>query len=332
MNKIQKALVSLTRSALSHQTAALKEPFTDKDYKKLYSLAKHNRVSALCLDGIRQLPESQQLGKQLLTRWESHVDAIEKLYRKKENAMQTLIGTFNEKEIACMVFKGFSISRLYPEPSHREFGDIDIYLYKDYAKGNMALTKKGIDVDTGHHRARCHIQDIPVEIHASFLHNINSSFEKELEITAQKVREENNVSPLYLPPLHNAAYIAHHASQNFFSNDYNIRLRTLCDWAAVLKGEGTEWQYRDMKRLLRHTRERNMADMLTRLCHQWYGNVSRNVLQQLTPFTYKTERLFVKAIFAKKYQNCNDMWKWVRNLCLHFKRLRFKPLRRRIKK
>ena len=333
MNKIQKTLVSLTKSALFGTDARLAEPLTDKDYEKLYRCAKLNGVLALCLDGIQHLPADQQPGKELKMTWAANVAAIEKRYTQKQQTLQTLLEIFRPENIACMIFKGFSISRLYPEPSHREFGDLDIYLYKDYMKGNTALRRKGINVHTdNHHHAQCRINGILVENHAAFLHNSNSTFEKELEQTAQKVRESQPESPLFLPPLHHAAYIAHHASQHFFTNDCNIRLRTVCDWAVILQDEGKGWQYHELKRLLRHTRENNMADMLTTLCHHWYGNISRDTRKQLAPFSERTERLFTKAVFAKKYQRKDERRKWVRYLGHLYKQFRFKPLRRSLTK
>ena len=333
MNKIQNTLVSLTKMALFNSTSKLPVELSAKDYEKLYACAKQNGVLALCLDGIETLPETVQPAKTLKIQWSANVASIEKRYAQKEQALAMLLETFNQEKIACVVFKGFSISRLYPKPNHREFGDLDIFLFKDYMKGNTALRRKGINVHTdNHHHAQCRVNGVLVENHVSFLHNSNSSFEKELEQTAQKVRETQTENPLYLPPLHHAAYVAHHASQHFFTNDCNIRLRTICDWAAILQGEGSEWKYSDLKRMLRHTREYRMADMLTTVCHHWYGNVSHETRKRLAHFSARTERLFVKSIFAKKYQRKDEKRKWVRYLGHLYKQIRFKPLRRSLSK
>lgn len=332
MNKTQKTLVSLTKSALFGTDALLPEPFTAKYYEKLYHCAKLNGVLALCLDGIQHLPDSRQPGKELKMCWVANVAAIEKRYRQKEQALQTMLDIFRPENITCMIFKGFSISRLYPEPSHREFGDIDIYLYNDCMKGNTVLQQKGIRIQTGDHHSQCIINGILVENHATFLHDGSSAFEKELERTAEKVREKNCESPLFLPPLQHAAYIVHHASQHFFTNDCNIRLRTICDWAVIMKDEGRSWQYHDLKQMLRQTRECNMADMLTTICRHWYGGISQETAEQLAPFTSRTVRLFAKAIFAKKYHRKDERRKWVRYLGHIYKQVIFSPLRRTLSK
>ena len=332
MKKVQKTLVLMTRAALQNEGAKLHEPLSSKEFKALYKCAKLNGVLALCLDGVQMLPAVDQPEKPLKLQWGANVAAIEKRYREKEEALHTLLETFRPENIRCLVFKGFSISRHYPVPSHREFGDLDIYLFKDYQRGNAAIARKGINVHTdNHHHAQCRINGILVENHAAFLHNSNSSFEKELEQTALKARDAQTEDPLFLPPLYHAADFAHHASQHFFCNDCNIRLRSICDWAVILKGEGTEWRYSDLKRILRHRRESNMADMLTLLCHRWYGNVSRETRKQLKPFSERTVRLFVKAIFAKKYQRKDEKRKIVRYIGHIYKQIRFKSLRRKLK-
>lgn len=333
MNKVQNTLVSLTKSALFGTALNLPEPLTASEYEELYHCAKHNGVMALCLDGIQRLPESHQPDKVLKMKWIANVGAIEKRYADKQKALDMLMDILRPDDIACMVFKGFSISRLYPVPSHREFGDLDIFLYKDYSRGNTAFRKNGIHVNTeNHHHAQCRINGILVENHAAFLHNSNSTFERKLEQIAQKVREEQQESPLFLPPLHHAAYIAHHASQHFFTNDCNIRLRTICDWAVILQGEGKDWHYSDLKKLLQHTRETRMADIMTTICQHWYGNVSHDTRKQLKTFSERNKNLFIKAIFAKKYQRKDEKRKWVRYLGHIYKQIVFKPLRKALSK
>jgi hypothetical protein len=333
MNLVQEALVSLTKSALFGTKANMPDNFTDKNYDKLYAYAKQQAVLAICMDGLQGLPEKEQPAGKLKEHWLSSVSDIEKSYAEKEKVLALLLDTFSKENISFMIYKGFSICRLYPKPHHREFRDIDLYLFKDYMKGNTALRRKGFNMHTAeHHYSFCHINGIRVENHASFLRNINSSFEKTLEQAAQTVKDTQPDSPLYLPALHQAAHIAHHASQLFFSGDYNIRLRTICDWAITLQDEGKSWHYGDLKHMLHHTRENRMADLLTTICHHWYGNVSHDTCKQLRPFSNRTIRLFEKSIFAKKYQRKEEKRTWVRSIGRLYKKIRFKPLRRALSK
>ena len=75
-----------------------------------------------------------------------------------------------------------------------------------------------------------------------------------------------------------------------------------------------------------------MADIMTTLCHHWYGNVSHETRKQLRTFSERNKKLFIKAIFAKKYQRKDERRKWVRYFGHIYKQIVFKPLRRALSK
>ena len=51
--------------------------------------------------------------------------------------MNDLAGRWKLQGCRVMVMKGQANGAFYPRPDHRSPGDIDCYLYDDYAKGNM---------------------------------------------------------------------------------------------------------------------------------------------------------------------------------------------------
>lgn len=328
MNSIQKTLVSLTAAALFSQKAALPKSFSAEDFDSLYRCARENGVLALCLDGIQQLPAGQQPPKNRYLKWVANVAYIEKRYAQKRKVLDFLLETYRARGIRCLTFKGFSVSRLYPVPNHREFGDLDIYLFDQYAQGNQAVSDKGIQIqgDDAHH-AQYHIDGILVENHPHFLHT-SSRLEEKLEAAAWNVREKQEEDPLFLPPLEQAAYIACHTAQHFFSNDCNIRLRALCDWAVILKEEGKNWHYTDLQDLLKDTKAESLADLMTLCCHQWYGQVSAQALSRIETFPTRIQKLFQKTVFAPKYQKKDEKRKWKRYWGHLYKQLHFASLRR----
>ena len=332
MNKIQQALVSLTNAALFHNEAVLPDNFRGKDYPKLYTCAKKNGVLALCLDGILQLPAGQQPPKELKLQWAANVISIEKNYDRKQQALDKLTDIFRAENIPCLVFKGFALSRLYPQPKHREFGDLDIFLPKHYDKGNIAMEKQGIHVHSGHHHTQFHINRVLVENHSAFLHDSHSSTERRLEFSAENEQETHpGQYPLYFPSLHQAVHFADHTAQHFFSNDCNIRLRTLCDWALILRDEGRDWEYTELKAWLAHSEAGHLADMMTAVCTEWFGcTLSKKERHYVKPFSSRTRRRFTEAVFAKKYSKKDEPRRLVRyaaHLCKYF---RFSKMRKKI--
>lgn len=334
MNNIQQAIVSLTKAALFHEEVSLPKDFKGKDYAKLYTCAKRNGVLALCLDGIQRLPDTQQPPKQLKLQWAANVLAIEKNYDHKQQALNRLIDIFKPYGIPCLVFKGFALSRLYPQPKHREFGDLDIFLPKHYDKGNMAVEKQGIRVHSGHHHAQFHIDRVLIENHSVFLHESHSTLERRLELCAEnECKNHPGESLVFFPPLQQAAHFVHHAAQHFFSNDCNIRLRTLCDWALILQDEGSIWEFAELKQWLRHTEAGHLADMMTAICMEWYGcKLSKEGMHHLKPFSKRTRKRFIEAIFAKKYQKKDEPLRIIRYIAHTCKYFRFSKMRKKISK
>lgn len=332
MNKIQQALVSLTNAALFHNEAVLPDNFRGKDYPKLYTCAKKNGVLALCLDGILQLPAGQQPPKELKLQWAANVISIEKNYDRKQQALDKLTDIFRAENIPCLVFKGFALSRLYPQPKHREFGDLDIFLPKSYDKGNIAVEKQGMHVHTGHHHAQFHLDHILVENHSVFLHESHSALERKLEFSAENECETHpGEYPVYFPPLQQAAHFVHHAAHHFFSNDCNIRLRTLCDWTLILQGEGRDWTYAELKQWLRHTEAGHLADMMTAVCMDWYGcGLSKEGHRHVKPFPSRTRKRFIESVFAKKYNRKDEPRRIVRYFAHIGKHFRFSRMRKQI--
>lgn len=56
---------------------------------------------------------------------------------------------WSEAGIRMMLMKGLAIGSYYPEPKHRCPGDIDCYLFEDYAKGNEVAKEWADKVDEG---------------------------------------------------------------------------------------------------------------------------------------------------------------------------------------
>lgn len=335
MNSIQQALVILTKAALfQEKEAALPEALGKRDYRKLYTCARRNGVLALCMDGIQLLPPEQQPPKELKLQWAANVVAIEKNYDRKQQALEKLMDIFRPLNIYCLVFKGFALSRLYPQPKHREFGDLDIYLPKNYDKGNIAVEKQGIHVHSGHHHAQFHMDHILVENHSVFLHERHSTLERKLELSAENEAENHPEQfPLFFPPLQQAAHFVHHAAHHFFSNDCNIRLRTLCDWALILQDEGKIWEYAELKQWLRHTEAGHLADMMTAVCMEWYGcELTKEGHHHVKPFSKRTRKRFIQAVFAKKYSRKDEPRRIVRYLAHICKYFHFSKMRKKIAK
>ncbi len=247
---------ALLRASL-HERETETAPFrdcTDEEWRQCHRLAVDQGVMALAWDGVTKLPADLQPPLAVKLAWAVAVERYEKRYVHYCRAVDELSRFYAHHGIAVMQMKGVGLSTLYPVPSHREGGDIDIYTYSadknrmsDKEANLLAddlMRRKYVDVDTK--RTPKHslffYKGVPVENHKTFL-NVELS---RTAAQAEKVlRRHLNPQPTVLgsgqvltpsPPF-NLLFVAFHAAQHYGNG---MTLHHLCDWACLLKHYGPQ--------------------------------------------------------------------------------------------
>ena len=220
---------------------------------ELYRYAKQQGVTALFFAQIKNLPKHVAPPKELAMQWMAHTMSIEKqtkaLFQRSAGFAQLMA----EDGMHTMVLKGLSLSSYYPNPWHREYGDLDCYLfeYKDgviswdtcYERGNIAAERAGIDVERGFYKhSHIHFNGLEIENHQFSLPIKDGQevkdLEKELRRTLQSGVELKHIgnTPLVRPTADFMALflVAHSMSHFLFEG---IKMRHILDWALFLKAE-----------------------------------------------------------------------------------------------
>ncbi|MBO4402933.1 MAG: nucleotidyltransferase family protein [Bacteroidales bacterium] len=329
MKKRNKLIIDITKSALFGETVRHPEPISSFQYLQIYKYAKQNGILAICLDGIQKLPKQLQPDKPLYMQWTAATASIEERYQTQVKTLEELNKTLSPHQIRILLFKGFSISRYYPIPKHREFGDLDVYMFDGFNKSHEILRKEGIHVHTANqHHAQFHMNDILIENHEHFLHRGSPRIEKALEEAAETTRQKQTEGILYLPDFENVAYTLLHICGHYKGNDCHIRFRALTDWALMLKEEGKSWHYSDMKKFIKHSYESKMMDLMTLVCCEWFDIVPENLLVKMITVPKKIKNRFIETVFDKKYQRKDEKNRWKRYWGHLYKHFRYAPLRK----
>ena len=137
------------------------------DWERLLVQSGKQGVIAWVWDGICKLPISQQPPRQQRINWGLSAQEIWSNYQKHSEVLNTMIALCNDNNIRLLLLKGIGLSRLYPKPQSRPCGDIDIYLFDDYYKGNRVFT--GHDVERIDKHATFVFNNLLVENHYYFL-------------------------------------------------------------------------------------------------------------------------------------------------------------------
>lgn len=256
VSSTEKMLLALLRMAL-HGRVGNDIPWDrlpDAAWAHCYQLAARQGVMTLAWEGIQRLPGECPLPRTLKLTWAIAVDDYEKRYMRYCQAAAELQALYARHGIAMVQLKGVGLSAIYPTPSHREGGDIDIYTWSanpevltDKAANDLAnelMQQQGIDVDTEHSakHSNFYYKGIPIENHRTFLNvsmyrvaaPMNDLLHRLLKPEATALCD--GAYTVHTPGAEfNALFLPFHAAQHYGNG---IRLHHLVDWACLLMRHG----------------------------------------------------------------------------------------------
>ena len=221
----------------------------------LYNLATRHGLIAVIYEAVKNCDGFLVLDKKYRLSWAINTEKIYKRYLAQLNLACNMSLFLNDNGIKIMFLKGLELSFLYSKPNCREFGDIDIYMFGDWEKGDSLLNKKlqvKINEDV-HHHTTFTINDIMVENHFDFInryaHKSSKSFEEILKKLA--ICGNNNIcvdfngeaKELLVPNENfNALFLVKHMAGHFAAEQ--IVIRHLLDWMLFLENYSTkvDWE------------------------------------------------------------------------------------------
>lgn len=322
-NITEKRLFALLRLALwgRDEDTGIFEGITEAEWSDIYAVALMQGVLAIAFDGAMMLPEQMQPDLDTKIQWGYNVGHIEKIYARQIDTASGITRLFAGNGIRTMIMKGISVARYYPVPAHRQFGDIDVYLMGDYAKGNEIIAAKGIPIKYEYFvHSEFRLNGVNIENHELFVNaNVNKTgayVQRELDRLVADVRLHPTVEGAYVPsPEFDALFLTRHATWHYAREC--IRLRDLCDWALFLHHEADNMDKTEVIRMLRESGLERYASIVTEICrnhlgldrslpfaaeyHELSERVKNDILTFENPDKFK-EIGFVR-VFLRKLQN-----------------------------
>lgn len=274
---IDKRLFALIRIALwqSHEEHCLFESMSDQDWNNVYNKSVEQGVLAIAYDGVRALPEPLQPSLDVKVQWAFNVQHIENLYAKQLNTAERLVALYNKHGIRTMILKGVTNAAAYPTPSHRQFGDIDIFLMGNYQKGNDIIASRGVKVKQEYFvHTEFSLGGINVENHRVFVNDtVNATgryVQEQLSALAEQAKAHPTVEGALAPSAEfDALFLTRHSSWHYAREC--IRLRDLCDWAMFLHRNSATMDGEMAVKMLRECDMERYASILTDICHNYLG-------------------------------------------------------------
>lgn len=213
-------------------------PLARNEWEGVWTVARKQTVTALVYQGLCLLPDEFLPPQDILLKWVSAVDAIERLNRKMNKCLDELYAIFVRNGLEPVLQKGQGAACFYENPLSRECGDIDLYFPRkeEMLKAVGIVDRLGGKVtampDGSYNFRFCNIE---VEIHP-FLVDICNPFkrncitEMEKRFGYKKMSLNGCVSEISVPsPFVNLLLLNTHILKHALG--WGIGVRQLCDMA-----------------------------------------------------------------------------------------------------
>lgn len=247
----------------------------ETEWNELFEQSAVQGVMVLSFTGAMRLAKELQPPPALKLRWIASVETVEKRYRHRLETAKKLAAYFKENNIQMLLFKGIALSRLYPEPSSREFGDIDIFLCGKATEGDALLQRF---TDRSCHSSEKHVnfsyKGILIENHHTFLNHAgyksfhrSEDLEKRL-MTALTDADRVEDTLLFPPPDFDALFVTLHMLAHLPNK---IVLRHLCDLAVLFTAYQGRIDFPVYRNTLSEAGLTKLADALISLAIRYLG-------------------------------------------------------------
>lgn len=308
------------------------------DWDDLFNLSCRQSVSGIVADGIAMTSMRPSLA--LWQRWIALLLHTEMMNEEMACQGERLLSMLAAGGIEASIFKGTSVARWYPMPTHRSYGDIDIVVHEGwerlasllrqkcipyYEEDNAIVTERAGDVAT---LSSFHDRRYRVEFHCSYEFIYNPLMNVRLrQIVAGTSawwnrRFGRSGSPHEVPEFYLACVILHlrrHALS------YGTGLKQVCDVAVMIRYVDVDME--KLKSILQHLGAwrfgKSLLDFVKIYLHDGNENRKGDIREKSTSLLYgifmgdgyvlKTRREDVSnATRRSSFRVAKNCWFWMK--------------------
>ena len=248
------------------------------EWNELFEIAKKQTLAGIAFAGIERLPQEQRPPKEILLQWYKVCTLIKSKNAELDKKCAIVSGKFKSEGFANCILKGQGIAQLYPDPTLRTPGDIDIWLDGEDNKVIEYVRQFFPDCEPTYHHVDFPIaNDLEIEIHyrPSWTYSplTNKRLQRYFEESAgaqfgNLITTANGNFPA--PTLaFNRIYILLHIYRHLFQE--GIGLRQLLDYYFVLEKGFSQEEKKEHIKMLGHLGLKNFASATTYILQQKFG-------------------------------------------------------------
>ena len=225
-------------------------PSSEVDWDKMMDIAATQGILAWVWDGICKLPKENQPSRLLAINWGLSAQEIWDRYHLHVHVLNQMLDICSQNSIRLLLFKGVALSKLFPKPESRPAGDIDIYLFENYKKGDELFAH--YNVTKTNKRTGFDYQGVHIENHRIFLNTYTK-----LQVDAIKYLESTLKDVIHteygyyiMSPIANIVYQVMHFVAHFDDDSASLSLKFVVDFGVTLQNYYDNVHAEDLKKVL----------------------------------------------------------------------------------
>ena len=220
--------------SLGKETSFAKTP-SRADWVTLHRAARHQTLLGVLYDAAAGLPEEQRPPEEMLAEWKSSAEKIAAVHARHCREAEEIARMLSEVGLEGILLKGTGLAALYPAPSKRMCGDIDVWVRKPRNETLEAL--RGRWRVHGVLYQECKASMLPgtvVEIHFHPTKMCNPFLNARLQRTLERLAPPTQAGTLAVPGAEfNAVFCLAHMLRHYLES--GLGLRQMMDYNYVLK-------------------------------------------------------------------------------------------------
>jgi hypothetical protein len=201
------------------------------DWQGLYDFCQQQAIIGVVLDGIDQLSKTQKIDipQNLKFEWIGQVSQIEAQNKQVNQRVKELTESLREQGRKSCILKGQGNALMYPNPLHRQPGDIDVWLEGSKKEVAAFVHQRFPDMNVQYHHMNYPVfEDVDVEVHyyPSFCYNkwnnhkLLQFFQESSQEQFSNINTEGYAAPTVV---FNLVFQLSHMMRHFFTQGIGLR-------------------------------------------------------------------------------------------------------------
>jgi len=245
MTSTEKLFLALYRSALWDTPVDEKLLQSDVDWEQLMDMATKQTIMGVITDAVTKLPKSLRPPKTIYYNLVMYTSNIEKRNNEMNAYTPMVMKSLKEKGSDTFLLKGQGLSMYYPNPLHRQSGDIDLFVgfdleyFRKTCENMKSIASSVEEVKDDKQHGAFTYKEVCVEIHGTIHSFISKKCAAELRswcvdrLKGEPVVFHSRLGDIKMPPRNfDALYVFIHLATHYMGG--GVGLRQITDWMMYL--------------------------------------------------------------------------------------------------